>query len=367
MTPISGGKSWVYPRVGGGTLAFPFGEGFQRGLSPRGRGNRLSLPTYLALYRSIPAWAGEPRWRSRRRPRMRVYPRVGGGTRGLASFSSSFSGLSPRGRGNPSFFCYEDMLHGSIPAWAGEPAQMEDTEHPAEVYPRVGGGTSPFPSSGPPTRGLSPRGRGNPSPAYKPTKILRSIPAWAGEPAGPAVEDLKRKVYPRVGGGTLQRLQRVAQDEGLSPRGRGNHPRGKGLVSRVRSIPAWAGEPSPRCPAATGKPVYPRVGGGTLQTSAPNLTLRGLSPRGRGNPGRLAALGPVRRSIPAWAGEPLSLVRLWAEIPVYPRVGGGTVFTFAANAVVTGLSPRGRGNPADLGAQPDPARSIPAWAGEPGQ
>ena len=30
---------------------------------------------------------------------------------------------------------------GSIPAWAGEPGVVSCSNHPSEVYPRVGGGT----------------------------------------------------------------------------------------------------------------------------------------------------------------------------------------------------------------------------------
>ena len=50
----------VYPRVGGGTASHHSPKAFDAGLSPRGRGNRLLTCTYLAIRRSIPAWAGEP-------------------------------------------------------------------------------------------------------------------------------------------------------------------------------------------------------------------------------------------------------------------------------------------------------------------
>ena len=50
--------------------------------------------------------------------------------------------------------------------------------------------------------------------------------------------------------------------------------------------------------------VYPRVGGGTLCMTNPRPTVRGLSPRGRGNPGNRTCGAHSGRSIPAWAGEP---------------------------------------------------------------
>ena len=71
---------------------------------------------------------------------------------------------------------------------------------------------------------------------------------------------------------------------------------------------------------------------------------QGLSPRGRGNRMRPRSPLSVLRSIPAWAGEPVA-GRPQREIAVvYPRVGGGTQFSFYLDDYATGLSPRGRGN-----------------------
>ena len=51
-----------------------------------------------------------------------------------------------------------------------------------------------------------------------------------------------------------------------------------------------------------------------------------------------------RRSIPAWAGEPLTRIGALFLNGVYPRVGGGTTLPKTAVIASTGLSPRGRGN-----------------------
>ena len=67
-------------RLGGGTLPFHPSESKKRGLSPRGRGNRLVLPVRPSHDRSIPAWAGEPSSSGSLTAALRVYPRVGGGT-----------------------------------------------------------------------------------------------------------------------------------------------------------------------------------------------------------------------------------------------------------------------------------------------
>ena len=91
----------------------------------------------------------------------------------------------------------------------------------------------------------------------------------------------------------------------------------------------------------------------------------GLSPRVRGN---LSFTGPVpleTRSIPACAGEPLTV---WCDPQggeVYPRVCGGTRARPAILVVMEGLSPRVRGNLILAPAQLPSIGSIPACAGEP--
>ena len=53
--------------------------------------------------------------------------------------------------------------------------------------------------------------------------------------------------------------------------------------------------------------VYPRVCGGTICLCRWASFLKGLSPRVRGNPQKLAVFGEVKRSIPACAGEPADM------------------------------------------------------------
>ena len=74
------------------------------------------------------------------------------------------------------------------------------------------------------------------------------------------------------------------RSSGLSPRVRGNHDRVRGGRSADGSIPACAGEPSNDRRAGFLIRVYPRVCGGTNIAMAISRTIRGLSPRVRGNP-----------------------------------------------------------------------------------
>ena len=91
---------------------------------------------------SIPAWAGEPSAAAAASTSERVYPRVGGGTLAFWRRHSSSVGLSPRGRGNRVEVGTLPDARGSIPAWAGEPPGGAGEPAPNKVYPRVGGGTT---------------------------------------------------------------------------------------------------------------------------------------------------------------------------------------------------------------------------------
>ena len=52
--------------------------------------------------------------------------------------------------------------------------------------------------------------------------VIRSIPAYAGEPYWAGSANSVNRVYPRVCGGTLNILNRGSIQPGLSPRMRGN-------------------------------------------------------------------------------------------------------------------------------------------------
>ena len=70
-------------------------------------------------------------------------------------------GLSPRVRGNHQFHIYPISYPGSIPACAGEPGEAQATAGLERVYPRVCGGTANQGLNQQNDQGLSPRVRGN--------------------------------------------------------------------------------------------------------------------------------------------------------------------------------------------------------------
>ena len=290
----------------GGT-AFSSGEvTIIQGLSPRVRGNRQEGDPEAVLVGSIPACAGEPSRGWARWLQSAVYPRVCGGTCAALSAGGNLWGLSPRVRGNLRRLPVHPHQHGSIPACAGEPSRARGRRAAIRVYPRVCGGTGAGPSPPADNHGLSPRVRGNRCLRVADRAIDGSIPACAGEPRGHRSGSPRHGVYPRVCGGTSKSTRETRSPRGLSPRVRGNLTASLSPVPEDRSIPACAGEPRPpsgrpRCPR-----VYPRVCGGTTEQPKLNGTNRGLSPRVRGNPRRVAGVPGPPGSIPACAGEPAS-------------------------------------------------------------
>ena len=172
--------------------------------------------------------------------------------------------------------------------------------------------------------GLSPRVRGNRSSAGRTAHDRRSIPACAGEPECRLLPMRAIRVYPRVCGGTGDRIQIGQRAIGLSPRVRGNRPRTVQRRYHHRSIPACAGEPIFTSVIIPSFWVYPRVCGGTRKAGAAGWGRGGLSPRVRGNLPVLDTQRQCRRSIPACAGEPAGERLSGLRCAVYPRVCGGT-------------------------------------------
>ena len=161
------------------------------------------------------------------------------------------------------------------------------------------------------------------------------------------IKCLLQMVYPRACGGTLTVLVAELQEEGLSPRLRGN---------RIVKLLGFS------CSR-----VYPRACGGTPMMQGCGGPKRGLSPRLRGNHYSHNAQDLFVRSIPALAGEPLHFGNGASHRRVYPRACGGTSAHSWANSGLSGLSPRLRGNRCCRMVQNHGCWSIPALAGEPGR
>ena len=213
----------VYPRVCGETPRALAMAVVAMGLSPRVRGNHDMNRPKLSGEGSIPACAGKPP-RGRRMCRQKgVYPRVCGETSSSIVSTVAPRGLSPRVRGNLLSLAPGAGPSRSIPACAGKPTAARDWKDEGRVYPRVCGETGRAAAIIWRRRGLSPRVRGNRW-LFGTARISRwSIPACAGKPPGTSIKTLRTWVYPRVCGETTTSESTAQSCGGLSPRVRGNH------------------------------------------------------------------------------------------------------------------------------------------------
>ena len=129
----------------------------------------------------------------------------------------------------------------------------------------------------------------------------------------------------------------------LSPRGRGTHEPVSPTGPLRRFIPAWAGNADSSTTWTCATTVHPRVGGERATQEVERLE--------------------QTRFIPAWAGNARSRRGRPGPISVHPRVGGERPFTSISSLPSIGSSPRGRGTRLDLAGGIDRGRFIPAWAG----
>ena len=334
------------------------------GLSPRVRGKRSRCAAAVYHSRSIPACAGEAHRIFRRSNRYRVYPRVCGGSAAGRSVGSAFRGLSPRVRGKRPRWRRRGCGRRSIPACAGEAVGGWPSGCRRAVYPRVCGGSRGRASRQMLNAGLSPRVRGKLGNHRWSLSSAGSIPACAGEAPFRCFGRIRRRVYPRVCGGSCCGGCCGGGGFGLSPRVRGKLRVGAGLLAGHRSIPACAGEAPvrPRWPAGPG--VYPRVCGGSHCGRPARFVQEGLSPRVRGKPPDGGRGMAGRRSIPACAGEAPTAHFTKSVTKVYPRVCGGSRIYAEPVSLCRGLSPRVRGKPRRPRPRRPRRRSIPACAGE---
>ena len=355
-----------YPRVHGGNRQLAAAPPRMRRDYPRvhgeTRGDRLADQ---ARRRTIPACTGKPRARWPRRPPIRDYPRVHGETMSGLPNAIVSPGLSPRARGNPSNGEIGRPPSRTIPACTGKPQGGTAAAGDERDYPRVHGETTRLRRTASKKSGLSPRARGNlPAPGLD-CRTERTIPACTGKPGAWASPAPAWRDYPRVHGETDPNAVFTGSIHGLSPRARGNPGRVRREAVAERTIPACTGKPPAKCPCSTDPRDYPRVHGETSPTILRNPCATGLSPRARGNRKEGRPRQAMSGTIPACTGKPPP--RWWTSSARrdYPRVHGETARSTGESWKDEGLSPRARGNPRHQAPRAGVQRTIPACTGKP--
>ncbi len=237
----------------------------------------------------------------------------------------STSGPSPLSRGSQPWSWAHNPSRRSIPAFTGEPLWGINAPNARRVHPRFHGGASQRWASSACRLGPSPLSRGSLLHLVGEETICRSIPAFTGEPTSPYRRRPAQMVHPRFHGGATPRAQRGPPERGPSPLSRGSLFEQVNGVAIRRSIPAFTGEPADRASGWIQPPVHPRFHGGAKGWGAVAVRGRGPSPLSRGSPEAGGNGARVGWSIPAFTGEPP-----WSHGPqsvraVHPRFHGGAV------------------------------------------
>ena len=130
-----------------------------------------------------------------------------------------------------------------------------------------------------------------------------------------------------------------------------------------RFIPAGAGNTSPRWPGRWRTPVHPRGCGEHGRITKETCATCGSSPRVRGTHDGRAVQTGAERFIPAGAGNTSRYVVPPLVLPVHPRGCGEHDFSLPPFGCIPGSSPRVRGTPSHIRPHPPLRRFIPAGAG----
>src|SRR5579884_2428570 len=95
----------------------------RKGLSPQARGNPKKEEESMATQGPIPAGAGQPQFLRRLKRAQKAYPRRRGATSIRSGYLPESNGLSPQARGNQKAAQPASALYRPIPAGAGQPSR----------------------------------------------------------------------------------------------------------------------------------------------------------------------------------------------------------------------------------------------------
>ncbi len=211
--------------------------------------------------------------------------------------------------------------------------------------------------------GSSPRVRGTPRWADQLPEAQRFIPACAGNAHSGIGTGARIAVHPRVCGERARTPPPSWRVAGSSPRVRGTRSWNRRWLSRVRFIPACAGNALRFHDAAVHVAVHPRVCGERRIGAWFAYQPRGSSPRVRGTPVTAGQAHHAFRFIPACAGNATGHHPRVGVLPVHPRVCGERPSAKPTSNSGFGSSPRVRGTPCHPDGEQATTRFIPACAG----
>ena len=211
------------------------------GLSPLARGTLLPNAPFINTSRFIPAGAGNTAVTMTRPAPSSVYPRWRGEHDSAGVTVSNSAGLSPLARGTRYWRVRNNLRQRFIPAGAGNTKRSNVSRCFSAVYPRWRGEHVKRSSDLSDQRGLSPLARGTPIEAGTDVKGARFIPAGAGNTATTDCSTEPVAVYPRWRGEHCRFFYFRFTCFGLSPLARGTLAAALNKTRLMRFIPAGAG------------------------------------------------------------------------------------------------------------------------------
>ncbi len=238
------------------------------------------------------------------------------------------------------------------------------SERADQVEPRLSGGDDLDVSACGCRGGGSPLTRGRRRRSVVSGTRLRWIPAYAGETRMQQRMRVPPWVDPRLRGGDSGTNPFFKTNEGGSPLTRGRHAQHQQRGGALRWIPAYAGETAQDVSGGLGDRVDPRLRGGDHQFLNRTEFNLGGSPLTRGRRADITTLARLFGWIPAYAGETIRGNKACAATGVDPRLRGGDYSVHTQSVIATGGSPLTRGRLQDERQHLLDVRWIPAYAGE---
>ena len=296
----------VHPRERGEQPGWGVQLAAAHGSSPRARGTaRLGRPARRRA-RFIPASAGNSPAGASSSPPRTVHPRERGEQPGWGVQLAAAHGSSPRARGTGHGL--GDVLGASrfIPASAGNRLPSWLPPSVLGVHPRERGEQSRVGQVGRSPTGSSPRARGTEDSLMARNTQGRFIPASAGNRASPNRSKMPPTVHPRERGEQYLLVVAAGAFAGSSPRARGTVPTLTVTVRMVRFIPASAGNRRVHKARTRSTSVHPRERGEQWTRCNVGSRRGGSSPRARGTGSHETVYSHNGRFIPASAGNRLS-------------------------------------------------------------
>ena len=333
------------------------------GSSPRVRGTGLRRADARDDGRVIPAGAGNRTGASCFPITRSGHPRGCGEQSFGMTRHNARHGSSPRVRGTDRAPMLALALFRVIPAGAGNSLLHGRHEDEQTGHPRGCGEQSRMAASSVLSAGSSPRVRGTEILVGLRTPERRVIPAGAGNRRPAWFLTIRVAGHPRGCGEQAVLPPPMAQRTGSSPRVRGTGPGLRWAAGHDRVIPAGAGNSVTAGDMWTGSAGHPRGCGEQATTRAGSCQRSGSSPRVRGTDGPEREQRPDRRVIPAGAGNSGGRCFRRSASSGHPRGCGEQLAFSRTQSAGFGSSPRVRGTVAGSGVVEFDLRVIPAGAG----